>query len=99
MDNFCKLAIELKKRLPLSTPRKVVIRRAALKKLCGSTVLSDDERTITITIRKNMPKQQQLDTLIHEWAHALWMDKQDWHDSKWGEFHAAAYRVYEKTLT
>lgn len=94
-SSFDRLAEELRKRLPIG--RKVVVRRARLARLCGVTSLSPDERTITITVRKAMPLQQQCDTLVHEWAHALWFDKTDWHDAKWGEFHAAAYRVYEKT--
>jgi hypothetical protein len=60
--------------------------------------------TFCIKVNKSLPESQMIDTLLHEWAHALaWNhihDKSDCddfqqkvHDASWGVAYSAVYRT------
>jgi hypothetical protein len=49
-----------------------------------------------ITIQKKQCLNLRMDTLLHEWAHALtwWGNDVDSHDSEWGLAYARLYRTW-----
>jgi len=84
---------ELMEDLPIN--RFVRLRRTPMK-CFGSCSLSVSEKTITITISTNYPTSTQIDTLIHEYAHALEFDQTGNHSPVWGKFHAQSYTAWAK---
>ena len=93
---FEQLLEKLKQELPFKN-RRLIVRRVEMEDH-GCTSISSNLKTITITIRKNNTKQQQVETLIHEYPHALELDRWEPHDKRWGEDQAAAYRIWEKNF-
>ena len=55
-----------------------------------------------IRIDRSRPEQVQVDTLVHEFAHAIayleWENTWD-HGPEFGVAYADCYRIYEKTVT
>lgn len=87
----------LKKQLKLK--HDILLRRKKLSKDCGECVLDGDDEPIRITVDKNLSEQSQIDTLLHEYAHALRMDKHDDrcnHCKKWGIEFSRVWRRYER---
>jgi len=98
MDLFAKLRDSLKARFP-TTP--VSVRRCKVpKKLCGDC--SRKANFFLVRVDKDHPLQVQLDTLVHEFAHALsyleWEETGE-HGPMWAQAHLACYHVYEKTVS
>ena len=91
-----KTVEHLKSECPITRHRLVVQRRKLKRRDHGSTFLSDSEQTITIVVNTKHPFTDQIHTLLHEWGHAMWLDRVDWHDKKWGEYHSEAYRAWER---
>jgi predicted 3-demethylubiquinone-9 3-methyltransferase (glyoxalase superfamily) len=102
----------LRERCPIK--RRLVVYRRTLKtkldgfELNGITHLSWSGNTITILVNSSKGWATQVDTLAHEWAHALWMDELShfpkgmnqakWHNDRWGVFYARAYRALLEVL-
>lgn len=57
-----------------------------------------DDDSIVIEINKNQSFDSKIDTLLHEWAHALSFDSKDIdeHGNEWGKQYARIYRKYLK---
>ena len=97
MSHFGQLLAALKQTMPI-THNRLVVRRCSMRDY-GRTTLSG-RGTITITVNKQLSHIMQLDTLAHEWAHAVLFDTNsadEQHGSDWGRCYAKAYRVYEAT--
>ena len=102
----------LRKRCPIH--RRLVVYRRPLKKkfegsdLNGVTHLSDSRLTITILVNNSKNWPTQIDTLAHEWGHAMWMDEltvipdnmtqAKWHNDRWGVMSSRAYRAMLEIL-
>jgi hypothetical protein len=86
-------AVVARLRKAFPTKRRLIIRRVYMQAF-GCTNLTDDEQTITITIRATDSIETQIDTLVHEYAHALEYDKWGNHSDRWGKLHAAVYSEY-----
>jgi hypothetical protein len=80
----------LKKRFPLRVPVGVV--RRPYKKLSGWTVLAVDRFVIRVSTEQDV--QAQIDTLLHEWAHAKAIDEAYAHKGRWGEIHGEIYDAW-----
>jgi hypothetical protein len=93
--NWEQLVAHLRKRCPIRK-RLVVCLKPLRDELDGITHLSGNERTITIIVNSKKPWATQVDSLVHEWGHALWMDDMDWHDDRWGKLHSRAYRALKE---
>ena len=98
MDLFAKLRDSLKARFP-TTP--VSVRRCKVpKRLCGDC--SRKSNFFLVRVDKDHPLQVQLDTLVHEFAHAVaWIEWEDTanHGPIWATAYADCYQVYEKTVS
>jgi hypothetical protein len=98
MDLFSKLRDALKAANPTIT---VSVRRCRVpQKDCGDCLRMNGY--FRIRINPSYPLQVQLDTLVHEFAHAIayleWENTED-HGPEFGVAYAACYRIYEKTVT
>ena len=99
---FDKVLRQLRRECPISLPIKVVTKDLTGEKLCGCCVAYLDHKgnieKFVIEIDRNMPVNTAIDTLLHEWAHA--MDKEangiplEPHRNSWGECYAKTWRVY-----
>jgi hypothetical protein len=99
---FDKVLRQLRRECPISLPIKVVTKDLTEEKLCGCCVAYIDNKgkieKFIIEIDRNMPVHTAIDTLLHEWAHA--MDKEangiplEPHRNSWGECYARTWRVY-----
>jgi len=97
-DVFCELRDALKAEYPTLS---ISVRRCKVhKRICGDCRRMADHFLIRISSRLNT--QEQLDTLIHEIAHAAswieWENTQQ-HGPLWGLEYSKAYRVYEKIVS
>jgi hypothetical protein len=97
-DVFSELRDALKAEHPTLS---ISVRRCKVgKRICGDCKRMKDHFAIRISSRLN--QQEQLDTLIHEIAHAAswieWENTQQ-HGPLWGLEYSKAYRVYEKIVS
>lgn len=73
------------------------VRTATLKDFCGYTSFCKP-KGFTIKIHRNQCFQLRVDTLIHEWAHALtWFGaetKNEDHSAEWAIQYAKVYRTF-----
>jgi hypothetical protein len=79
----------------------VSVRRLSLPdSLCGDCRRKPDHFLIRVNRKK--PEQVQLDTLVHEFAHAIafleWEETHA-HGSQWAQAHLQCYHVYEKIIS
>lgn len=92
----------LRKNCPIKIPTKVVVRDLSKAKLCGSCTAyigkNGKIQKFLIEVDKNMSTNSAIDTLMHEWAHA--MDKEangipkEAHRNSWGVCYAKLWRMY-----
>ena len=102
---FDKVLRDLRKECPIEAPIRVVTKDLGKAKLCGCCIAylrpSGKIERFVIEIDKAMSIAMAIDTLLHEWAHAL--DKEangipmEPHRNSWGECYARVWRVYVKT--
>ncbi len=93
----------LRKRCPINK-RVIVLRRDEIfyneERLGGSC--SKNKTGYTIKIKTLQPWQSQIDTLIHEWAHALNFQQNKKYDithgEEWGKCFSKAYAAYEEWI-
>lgn len=98
MDHFATLRDALKQSNPTIS---VSVRRCRVPKgNCGDCLRKSDH--FLIRIDPSQPLQVQLDSLVHEFAHAIayleWENTWD-HGPEFGVAYADCYRIYEKTVT
>jgi hypothetical protein len=101
-SKFDKVLRELRKECPISVPIRVTTKDLTGEKLCGCCTAYLSQKGVienfVIEIDADMPVATAIDTLLHEWAHA--MDKQsngipmEPHRNSWGECYARVWRVY-----
>lgn len=103
-SSYRQLVSILKKKCPPAYPVKV--RRTKItSQLDGDCALH--KKQFTIRISNELSESSAIDTLLHEWAHAIaWNhlhDSMDWgtfeeriHDASWGVAYSEVYRVYEQ---
>lgn len=100
---YKKLVSVLKQKCPAAFP--VSVRRVKMIGLDGDCGLG--KKQFFIRINRNISESSAIDTLLHEWAHAIaWNhlhDSLDWpefekrcHDASWGVAYSEVYRVYEQ---
>ncbi len=93
---FHKLFDALGKQYPLTRDLRVEIKTLPGNYL-GLTSRSGER--LLIEIEGSQGQQGIIDTLVHEWAHAMvWDTHGDDHGALWGVAWAKAYRVYLETL-
>ena len=98
MDLFAQLRDSLKARFP-TTP--VSVRRCKVpRKLCGDC--SRKANHFLVRVASDKPLQVQLDTLVHEFAHAIayleW-EETGQHGPLWALAHLDCYHVYEQIVS
>lgn len=77
----------LKKNFP--TERPVSFRFRPIKRTCGVTEFNSSEYRITID--SGMQEIAQIDTILHEYAHAYSIDQSCRHEGNWGQVFAELY--------
>ncbi len=100
---FRRQCRKLRKLAPLSVP--VRIRRCRLKNWCGRVVVHEHSngrpKHINIYVSDKLDLDSTIDTLIHEWAHALAYDRHrapvDQHDGVFWLAHGEVYRAWHET--
>ncbi len=103
---FDRVLRRLRKECPLVTPISVRTADLSKDKLCGlcTAYFDDDDKKIckfVLHINRGMELSTAVDTLLHEWAHA--MDKEanglptEPHRNSWGECYARCWRVFDKS--
>lgn len=97
VDTWKRLVRHLRSRHRMKQNR-LVIKRARFTKDCGTTYPPTGGGTITIRVGGHQTMQEQMDTLLHEWAHAMCFDRglDGTHSDAWGREHAAIYRTWEE---
>jgi hypothetical protein len=97
-DLFCELRDRLKRAYPDLVVS--VLRCRVPRGIGGDCVrIAGDFR---IRVSSGVSIQEQLDTLVHEWAHVVaW---QEWeltgsHGKAWAAAYAEAYRIYESVIS
>tara|TARA_Y100000034_G_C6858617_1_gene390502 strand:+ start:362 stop:679 length:318 start_codon:yes stop_codon:yes gene_type:complete len=105
MKTYYAVIKMLRDEVPAKLP--VHIRRIKMKR--DGYCMKKDEK-FYIRINKEFTEDKAIDTLLHEWAHALtWMPKYDWMDSEefekvihgpsWGIAYSEVYQLFEKHFT
>jgi hypothetical protein len=99
---FDRVLRKLRKECPLATPVKVVTKDLGKQKLCGCCYAFLTPRGkidhFIIEVDRNLGILTAIDTLLHEWAHA--MDEEvhgipmEPHRNTWGEMYARVWRCY-----
>lgn len=92
----------LKKRLPLNAPLRVYVKDLTTELLCGYCLIypKEDQKTkrYVIAIHNSLPFQTAVDTLLHEYAHALDNGLNgkacEQHRDSWGVCYAKTWRAY-----
>ena len=98
MDHFRALRDALKQANPTIT---VSVRRCKMPAgLLGDCRRKSDH--FLVRVSSDQPIQVQVDTLVHECAHAIafieWEETSQ-HGPQWAQAHLDCYRIYEKTVT
>jgi hypothetical protein len=104
-DRFRHTISLLRKEIPPAFP--VNVRRVKLNGLDGYCMKAGEK--FLICINKDLDDRMSVETLLHEWAHALrWdyrMDKMNEeefnrrvHDAAWGTYYAEVYSVFESDI-
>ena len=100
--NFDHVLRMLRKECPLKSPMRVVSRDLQAERLCGScstylTMAGEIDRFV-IEIDSNLNQVSAIDTLLHEWAHAMDLERYglatESHRDSWGRCYARVWRAY-----
>ena len=99
---FDRVLRDLRQECPLTIPIQVLTKDLGKEKLCGCCIAYLTPKgkisRFVIEVDSNMPILSAIDTLLHEWAHA--MDKEangiplEPHRNTWGACYAKVWRVY-----
>lgn len=88
--DWVALIRKLKRAFPLEGTVRVI--RRPYKRDCGYTTF--DGELFTIRVDSRMSYQTQVDTLLHEWAHARAIQEAYCHRGRWGEIHGEIYQSW-----
>ena len=77
--------------IPISFPVRMVRKR---DKDGPDGTAAFDGASITVTINSVLSVSSQIDTLVHEYAHAMMMDEAYRHGPMWGEKFSTAYNAH-----
>lgn len=94
MENFERLRNLIKKEY---SSYKIHVRRVKMKDYHGTWEKLDDGSYL-IKINKNDSQSVQMDTLLHEWAHAFTHELNTEHTVAWGIEYAKLYQLYEAKI-
>lgn len=101
MEKYYQAVRKLRKECPVIHPIKV--RRTAISKpLYGDCGFRKEDGGFYIRILKSLDEITAIETLIHEWAHAMtWFSvaaiaEEGDHNSEWGVAYARCYRTLYK---
>lgn len=105
--HFQRLARKLRREFPLSRPLRIVCKSLEKQKLCGSCIVYlDKDSSITrfiIEVDTQLSALSAIDTLLHEYAHALDQDLNgvatEPHRASWGVCYAQIWRFYVTHFT
>jgi hypothetical protein len=75
---------------------EVTVVRRSLKTSCGMTTYCG--RRYQITVNSDQEWQGQVDTLLHEWAHVVTIEKSYSHGSGWAGNYAEIYCACERNF-
>lgn len=97
----------LRTHCPITKPIRVVCKNLHKDRLCGCCIAYVNQRgkitRFVIQIDSNLGQLAAIDTLLHEWAHALDQDMNGMavepHRDSWGECYAQIWRVYDEHIT
>lgn len=103
---FKKLVKLLLAKCPPTQPIQVTTRNMTKQQLCGSCLTYVDKkgkiRRFVLEINSDMSQLTAIDTLLHEWAHALDQSlnglSREPHRNSWGECYAKVWRIYVRHL-
>lgn len=97
VETWARLVRHLRARHPLKHHR-LVVNRSQVPEACGITYPPTAGGTITIRVEGRQTMREQIDTLLHEWAHAVCFDRgrDETHSDAWGKELAAIYRTWEE---
>jgi len=106
-NNFKTLARKLRREFPLSRPLRIVCKKLNKQKICGSciTYLDNDGSIIrfVIEVDTHLSALSAIDTLLHEYAHALDQELNgvavEAHRASWGVCYAQIWRFYVTHFT
>jgi hypothetical protein len=87
-----KLLRWLRKNFPTNIPIKV--KRAPSKK--NHAITRFDGRVIQIRVGSDQDRPMLIDSMLHEYAHALAIDDAYSHKETWGRLYSMIYTAYEK---
>lgn len=104
---FKQLIRLLHRECPPSLPIKVLTKNLYRQQLCGCCLAflskSGKINRFVLEIDSSLSQLTAIDTLLHEWAHALDQDlhgiAREPHRASWGKCYAKVWRVYSKHLT
>ncbi len=86
-DRIRQIAAWLRREFPTGRPVRVVFRYH--KKDAGA--MHYGRCVLTLVVDPSMNRREMIDTLIHEWAHALHEPVNKHHDGPWGLAYARIY--------
>lgn len=99
---FRKLVKTLRQADTVSRPVRVVRRNMRSQHICGSCTIRFERagviRDFRIEISTHLDCRASLETLLHEWAHAMDQDKygiaREPHRASWGKCYAVLWKIY-----
>jgi len=94
--NFEDVKRFLRERFPLRNYRLYIRLQEPACGEDGYTSVSRSERTITILVNPRQSLSNRIHTLLHEYAHALHLDRIEWHGRQWSRLYAECYTAWEK---
>jgi len=80
----------LKKKIP--PPHPICVQRVLLKEDHGRCHFNGDR--FTIVVDRRLSEEMAIETLLHEWAHAISWNSYKPHGPKWGRAYSRVYRTY-----
>lgn len=94
MKTYRKVVSLLKSKCPTVLP--VSVRRTKLPK-GHDGICQVKESHFLIRIDRNLKEHEAIETLIHEWAHAIaWPKCEAQHSDEWGKAYSRVYRLFLK---
>lgn len=95
METYKRLIKLLKEQCPLPLP--VQVRRVVTpNSLDGDCQKKEDH--FRIRIDRTLPEHEAIETILHEWAHALIWEHSQMHTNEWGKAYSRVYRVLIKEV-
>ncbi len=97
----------LRKHCPVEKPVRVICKNLNKARICGCCMAYVNQAgkitRFVIQIDSNLGQLTAIDTLLHEWAHALDQDLNgvavEPHRDSWGECYAQVWRAYDDHIS